>query len=132
MKSADELIDLYSKELEQDTDIDILDVLDKQRRLPNIRHKWQFRLMNAKRDLLKLEEAEKDFLNKVLSDCPVDLSKAKAAKKAENDSNYRVLQTSIKEYLILIEYLEVAVNKNLYQMGYDIKNLIDLMKFEQL
>ena len=128
-----DLLEKYSKEIEMDTSIDVTNIMEKQLSCPNVKHKWLFRLMKAKKHLIDLVELKDNFVNNVMSkDNPLKLSKAVIANKLETQSDYKELQKRIKEQEILVEYLDSSVNKIFSQMGFDFKNLVELMKMEQL
>ena len=133
MKDPIAQIDEYAKEIEMDTSIDVTNIMEKQLSCPNTKHKWLFKLIKAKKNLIDLVEA-KDFYiqNKLAKDNPLNLSKSVIANKAESQMEFRALQKSIKEQELLVEYLDSSVNKIFSQMGFDFKNLVDLLKMEQL
>jgi hypothetical protein len=128
-----DLLEKYSKEIEMDTSIDVTNIMEKQLSCPNVKHKWLFRLMKAKKHLIDLVELKDNFVNNIMSkDNPLKLSKAVIANRLETQGDYKELQKRIKEQEILVEYLDSSVNKIFSQMGFDFKNLVELMKMEQL
>jgi hypothetical protein len=128
-----DLLEKYSKEIEMDTNIDVTNLLEKQLSSPNVKHKWLFRLMKAKKHLIDLVELKDNFVNNVMSkDNPLRLSKAVISNKLETQGDYKELQKRIKEQEILVEYLDSSVNKIFSQMGFDFRNLVELLKMEQL
>jgi len=128
-----DLLEKYSKEIEMDTSIDVTNIMEKQLSCPNVKHKWLFRLMKAKKHLIDLVELKDNFVNNIMNkDNPLKLSKAVIANKLETQGDYKELQKRIKEQEILVEYLDSSVNKIFSQMGFDFKNLVELMKMEQL
>lgn len=132
-KEPFELLEEYSKEIELDTSIDVTNILDKQFSSPNTKHKWLFRLMKSKRELIRLIEEKDNFLNSAMNkDNPLKLSKAAMANKLDSLEDYKKLQKKIKEQEILVEYLDSSVNKIFSQMGFDFRNLVELLKMEQL
>lgn len=132
-KEPYDLLEEYSKEIELDTSIDVTNILDKQFSCPNTKHKWLFRLMKAKRELIRLIEQKDNYLlNSMNKDNPLGLSKATLAKKLDSQEDYKTLQRKIKEQEILVEYLDSSVNKIFSQMGFDFRNLVELLKMEQL
>jgi predicted nuclease with TOPRIM domain len=132
-KEPMDLLETYSKEIEMDTSIDVTNIMEKQLSCPNVKHKWLFRLMKAKKELIDLVELKDNFINNVMNkDNPLKLSKAVMANKLETQGDYKELQKRIKEQEILVEYLDSSVNKIFSQMGFDFKNLVELMKMEQL
>ena len=127
------LLEEYSKEIEMDTSIDVTNILEKQFSSPNTKHKWLYRLMKAKRELMNLINEKDNFLNNVMNrDNPLKLSKAVISNKLDSHEEYKSLQRKIKDQEILVEYLDSNVNKVFSQMSFDFKNLIELMKMEQL
>jgi hypothetical protein len=132
-KDPNVLLEEYSKEIEMDTSIDVTNILEKQFSSPNTKHKWLFRLTKAKRELLNLINEKDNFLNNVMNrDNPLKLSKAVISNKLDSHEEYKALQRKIKDQEILVEYLDSNVNKVFSQMSFDFKNLIELMKMEQL
>lgn len=128
-----DLLETYSKEIEMDTSIDVTNIMEKQLSSPNVKHKWLFRLMKAKKHLIDLVELKDNFVNNVMNkDNPLKLSKAVISNKLETQGDYKELQKKIREQEILVEYLDSSVNKIFSQMGFDFKNLVELMKMEQL
>lgn len=127
------LLEEYSKEIEMDTQIDVTNVMEKQLSAPNVKHKWLFRLMKSKKALLDLIELKENFLNgALLKDNPLKLSKAVVASKLETQADFKNIQKKIKEQELLVEFLDGAVNKIFTQIGFDFKNIVELMKMEQL
>ena len=133
MKEPMELLEEYSREIEMDTQIDVTNIMDKQLSSPNTKHKWLYRLMKAKRELIGMIEKKDNIIHNVVQkDNPMGLSKAVVVNKLESQMAYKDLQKKIKEYEILVEYLDSSVNKIFSQMGFDFRNLVELMKMEQL
>jgi predicted transcriptional regulator len=132
-KDPNTRLDEYAREIESDTSIDVTNILEKQFSSPNTKHKWLYRLAKEKRELLKMVDEKDSYLSQIMNkDNPLRLSKAAISNKLDSQEDYKKLQKTIKEQEILVEYLENSVNKIFSQMGYDFKNLVDLMKMEQL
>jgi hypothetical protein len=133
MKTALELLEEYAKEMDMDTQIDSVNIMEKQLSSPNVKHKWLYRLIKSKKILIDLVEQKEGFINNTLNNNnPLHLSKAVVAAKAGNDPTYKELQRSIKDQELLVEYLDTNIGKILSQMGFDFRNLVELMKMEQL
>ena len=130
--SALDLIDQYAKEIEMDTNIDRLNVMDKQLSSPNIKHKWLFRVIKVKRNLLRLQEAKEVMIQQEMESNTLRLSKAIIMSRVESNSEAKKLTRQIKEHELLIEYLDRAVDKIFSQMGFDFRNLVELIKLETL
>jgi len=133
MEKALDLIEQYAKEIEEDTSIDITNVMLKQLSSPNVKHKWLYRLIKSRRKLNELNLLKEGMIKEAVEgDNPVKLSKPLLVAKISKDSKYIEIQEEIKNQELLIEYLDSAVNKIFSQMGFDFKNLVELMKMEQL
>lgn len=132
MENPLDLIEKYAKEIESDTQIDISNIMEKQLSAPNVKHKWLYRLTQTKRQLFKLLELKEDMLTKELSGNVLNLPKASIARKLDNNADMIKINRLIREQELLIEYLDNNVNKVFSQMGFDFRNIVELMKMEQL
>ena len=56
-----ELFNTYLKEINIDTQLDQLNIIDKQLKQPAVRHKWVSRLMLAKKSLNTLKKKKRDI-----------------------------------------------------------------------
>jgi len=130
-----ETIDKYKVELEQDTKIDVLNLRDCQMRLPAIKHKWASRLINHKIELEKTKsligKAKDAIINKQLSDPKVKVSRPSLEKSADNNDVVIRLKESVNEQEFVVMYLD-KVEQILKSMTFDIKNVTEIMKLEQL
>ena len=125
----------YIEEITKDLQLDDFNIKESQMRLPARKQFWVARLMEAKikrnslfRDKKKLK---KEVVKKVISDSPVRISQSAAESAAERHESISKLNVSISEQDNIIEYLE-KVEKIMGQMHWDIKNIIDINKMEQL
>jgi hypothetical protein len=135
MSSNDEIYDLikeYSEQIEEDTKIDVLNLKDKQLSSPNVKHKWLFKLTMEKKKLLELLDKKDRIVAEKMKDNPLELSKARIQAKANTDDTMININKDIKKQELMIEYLDGAVNKIFSQMGFDFRNLVELLKMEQL
>ena len=71
------------------------------------------------------------MVKKVIIDSPVKISQSAAESAAERHDSVSKLNDSISEQDSIIEYLE-KVEKIMGQMHWEIKNIIDINKMEQL
>lgn len=129
-----ETIKEYSAQIEQDTHIDITNVMEKQLSSPNIKHKWLYKKVLEQKKLIDLIDKKDSFINNAVNknDPTIRVSKAAIAANAANEPTYKELQRQIKDQELLVEFLDAAVNKIFTQMGWDFRNIVDLMKMEQL
>ena len=130
-----ELLRKYINEIGQDLVLDDFNLKEAQMRLPARKHFWVARLMEAKikrnsliRDKKKIK---KELVKKVITDSPVRISQSAAESAAERHESIDSLNKGIAEQDSIIEYLE-KVEKILGNMHWEIKNIIDINKMEQL
>jgi hypothetical protein len=130
-----ELLKKYIEDINKDLYLDDFNIKESQMRLPARKHFWVARLMEAKikrnslfRDKKKLK---KEVVKKVISDSPVRISQSAAESAAERHESISKLNESISEHDAIIEYLE-KVEKIMGHMHWEIKNIIDINKMEQL
>ena len=130
-----ELLRKYIDEIGQDLILDDFNLKEAQMRLPARKHFWVARLMEAKikrnsliRDKKKIK---KELVKKVITDSPVRISQSAAESAAERHESIDFLNKGIAEQDAIIEYLE-KVEKIMGNMHWEIKNIIDINKMEQL
>ena len=130
-----ELLRKYIGEIGQDLVLDDFNLKEAQMRLPARKHFWVARLMEAKikrnsliRDKKKIK---KELVKKVITDSPVRISQSAAESAAERHESIDSLNKGIAEQDVIVEYLE-KVEKIMGNMHWEIKNIIDINKMEQL
>ncbi len=132
MEDALILIDKYAKEIQEDTSIDRLNIMDKQLSSPNVKHKWLFRTIMAKKGLIELVDQKDQLLIDALKTNTLSISKNALAASIEKHPANKKLINDIKKQELLVEYLDRSVDKIFSQMGFDFKNLVELLKLEQV
>lgn len=128
------MLEEFQSELQEDTKIDEINLLEKQMMLPAIKHKWVARLIHYKRNLNSLNRKKKELRESVLktleqTGMPPGLPKSSIDKKIESSAPIIKLQEEIDDVEITIEYLE-KVETILRSMTYDMKNIVDITKME--
>ena len=130
-----ELLRKYIDEIGQDLVLDDFNLKEAQMRLPARKHFWVARLMDAKikRNSLigEKKKIKKELVKKVITDSPVRISQSAADSAAEKHESINSLNIGIAEQDAIIEYLE-KVEKILSNMHWEIKNIIEINKMEQL
>ena len=124
----------FKKELQDDTQLDELNLLQKQLMLPAIKHKWVARLIDEKRKLNRLKNNKKIIREGVLTSLeqkgiPPGVPKAKIDRKIETSQSIIKIDEDIQESEIIIEYLE-KVETIFRSMTYDLKNIVDITRME--
>ena len=130
-----ELLRKYINEIGQDLVLDDFNLKEAQMRLPARKHFWVARLMEAKIKRNSLitdkKKIKKELVKKVITDSPVRISQSAAESAAERHESIDSLNKGIAEQDIIVEYLE-KVEKIMGNMHWEIKNIIDINKMEQL
>lgn len=125
----------FIDEVAKDLVIDDFNIKEQSMRLPARKHYWVAQLIKSKiarnQTWEKKKQLKKDITMEVIATSPVKLSQSAAEQAAERHESLSALTAKIKEYDLIIEYLE-KVEKTMSQMGFDIKNIVELQKMEQL
>lgn len=130
-----EILEKYIKDIEEDLKIDEFNIKDASLRSPGRKHYWVARLIHHKRTLLKLEreklQLKKKIMQEVQYQSPVKLSNVTVDKSADDSEIIRNISRQIEEEKLIIEFLE-KTEKTFSSLTYDIKNIVEIMKMEQL
>tara|TARA_R110000822_G_scaffold298274_1_gene420974 strand:- start:405 stop:800 length:396 start_codon:yes stop_codon:yes gene_type:complete len=130
-----ELLKKYIEDINKDLYLDDFNLKEVQMRLPARKHFWVARLIEAKikRNTLfaKKKKLKKDLVKKVIEDSPVRINQTAAETAAERYDSVVTINNSIKEQDTIIEYLE-KVEKIMSMMHWEIKNIVDINRMEQL
>jgi|TARA_R110000851_G_scaffold111749_1_gene235414 hypothetical protein len=130
-----ELLKKYIEDINKDLYLDDFNLKEVQMRLPARKHFWVARLIEAKikRNTLfaKKKKLKKDLVKKVIEDSPVRINQTAAETAAERYDSVVTINNSIKEQDTIIEYLE-KVEKILSTMHWEVKNIVDINRMEQL
>ena len=130
-----ELLKRYKEEIGNDLIINDFNIKDVQLKLPSRKHFWVARLIDAKiehsRLLKKRKQLKNALVKKIMNESPVKLTQATAESAAETTDELQTINDSIKEYDFIIEYLE-KVEKIMSSMHWEIKNIVELNRLEQL
>ena len=130
-----ELLKRYKEEINGDLLITDFNIKEIQLKLPSRKHFWAARLIDAKIMLFSLHKKKKilkkTLVTKIIAEAPVKLTQQTAEIAAESTADLTTITDSIREYEFVVEYLE-KVEKIMSGMGYDIKNIIEIQKLEQL
>ena len=125
----------YIEDINKDLYLDDFNLKEVQMRLPARKHFWVARLIEAKikRNTLfgKKKKLKKDLVKKVIEDSPVRINQTAAETAAERYDSVVTINNSIKEQDTIIEYLE-KVEKILSTMHWEVKNIVDINRMEQL
>ena len=124
---------LYIKELEDDVKLDELNLKEAALMLPARKAKWVSRLILEKNNLSELNKKRNRIISEVVDELKkesaVRLATPTLEKAAERHKSVVEITTEIDQKQNVIEFLE-RVEKTIHSIGFDIKNLIEVIKME--
>lgn len=127
------LIEKYNDEIKKYVTVDEFNMKQVQMDLPATRHYWVGRLMFHKQEILKLKrlrkEAQKKIADKLEHESPVGLNPKTLEHAQQNHPVVGKIDEQIAEHSLVIEYLE-KIETNFRSIGFDIRNLIEIVKLE--
>jgi hypothetical protein len=127
------LIEKYNDEIKKYVTVDEFNMKQIQMDLPATRHYWVGRLMFHKQEILKLKrlrkEAQKKIADKLEHESPVGLNPKTLEQAQQNHPVVGKIDEQIAEHSLVIEYLE-KIETNFRSIGFDIRNLIEIVKLE--
>lgn len=130
-----ELLNTYIEQIKADLDINQINIADVARKLPTRRHFWTAKLINHKIGINNLERKKmmliKQVSERLQSGSPVGLETKTVTKAAEQSDEIRAINLQIADDKLIVEFLE-SVQKNFFAASFDLKNVIEIMKMEQL
>jgi len=129
------MLERYITEIEEDLKIDQFNIKEASLKSPGRKHFWVSRLISHKRNLQSLEnkklDLKKQIMDQIHDQSPVKLSTYTVDKTSDDSGMIREIQVKINEEKLIIEFLE-KTEKIFSSLTYDIKNIIEIMKLEQL
>jgi len=129
------LLDQYIDEIEKDLQINEFNLKDSSMKAPARKHYWVSKLIRHKKNLLKLrilrDSVKKEIVGKIIEESPVKVTIPVAEKASYKHDKMKEISEKISNEELLIEFLE-KTEKTFSAVGFDIKNIIEIMKMEQL
>jgi len=130
-----ELLERYKKDIEEDLKIDEFNIKEASLKSPGRKHFWVSKLIYHKRSLLKLEAERDELKRKIVKELqfqsPVKLSTPVLEKTSDTSAVIKLMDVKISEEKLIIEFLE-KTEKIFSSLTYDIKNIVEIMKLEQM
>jgi hypothetical protein len=127
------LLQKYILELEEDVKLDELNLKEAALMLPAKKAKWVSRLMLEKAALNELlrkkEKTANEVVDELRKESAVKLALPTLQNAAERHGQVIAISNEVRERQAVIEFLE-RVEKTMHSIGFDIKNLIELIKME--
>ena len=128
-----DLYNSYVDELKQDTAVDEISLKEKALYLPGIKAKWVARLINHKKNLVKLERDKQRTINLIIEilkkEAPIKLHTAVVKEKAETSEEIKKINEKISDEKTTIEFLE-RIEKIVSSMSFDISNIVKIVQLE--
>ena len=104
-------------------------------RTPARKHYWVSKLIRHKKNLLSLKQLrdsiKKEVVQKIIEESPVKVTIPVAEKASYKHEKMLEISKKINDEELIIEFLE-KTEKTFSAVGFDIKNIIEIMKMEQL
>lgn len=129
------LLRKYMEEVEKDLVVNDFNIKETQLRLPARKHYWVARLIEAKSELQKLNDKEKKLQKKlavkIKEEAPMHLTDKVISTLIDEQDEMFNIKDNKRDLTNVIEYLE-KVEKIMSGMHWEIRNIIELNKLEQL
>jgi hypothetical protein len=129
------LLDQYISEIEKDLQINEFNLKDSSMKTPARKHYWVSKLIRHKKNLLILKKQrdniKREIVDKIVEESPVKITTPVAEKASYKHDKMKEISEKISNEELIIEFLE-KTEKTFSAVGFDIKNIIEIMKMEQL
>jgi hypothetical protein len=130
-----EVLSNYIQQIKNDLEINQMNIADVARKLPARRHHWAARLIEHKIKINDLEKQKSKILKevaaKISKESPVLMNNKTIQNAAEGSNDIQSINEQIAENKLIVEFLE-QVQKNFFSASHDVRNIVDIMKLEQL
>ena len=133
-----DILEQYSKEYHEDTVLDDFRLREVELKVPGIKGKWaSYKTVNYAK-LLKLKRHREELLDEgveIIKNKREDDGNPVSLKGAEyilrKSTKFRELDHKISVLTLLCEYFDDSL-KNIQSIGFDIKNLVDTIKMDEM
>jgi len=129
------LLNQYIDEIEKDLQINEFNLKDSSMKAPARKHYWVSKLIRHKKNLMSLKKQrdfiKQDVVKKLIEESPVKITMPVAEKASYKHDKMKEILEKINEEELIIEFLE-KTERTFSAVGFDIKNIIEIMKMEQL
>jgi hypothetical protein len=130
-----EVLSNYIQQIKNDLEINQINIADVARKLPARRHHWAARLIEHKIKINELEKQKSNIIKEVSAkigrDSPVLMSSKTIQNAAEGSNDIQSINEQIASNKLIVEFLE-QVQKNFFSTSHDVRNIVEIMKLEQL
>lgn len=128
-----DIIEKYTKEFEMDAELNQVNLKDRQYKHPTIRLKWWYRLRQHQRKMIEIKrDIEKLILVKTVKEQQMsNISGRAVSEKLKSDPDIIEMKRDLIDEEEVVDYIDGLLTI-LAGMGFDMKNLVELIKMEQL
>lgn len=130
-----EILEKYIKEIDEDLRITEFNIKDASLKSPGRKHYWVSRLIHHKRNLMNLEKERNSLIKKISKElqhqAPVKLTQISLENAVSHSDPVKEINDKIVNEKLVIEFLE-KTEKTFSSLTYDIKNIVEIMKLEQM
>tara|TARA_E500000318_G_C3483579_1_gene181427 strand:- start:74 stop:469 length:396 start_codon:yes stop_codon:yes gene_type:complete len=129
------IIEQYISEIEKDLEINEFNIKESSMKTPSRKHFWVSKLIQHKKKLYKLQQEKENIKKEVVADIiknsAVRLTQPVAEKASYKHPKIIEINQKINDESLIVEFLE-KTEKTFSSISFDIKNIIEIMKMEQL
>ena len=129
------IIEQYISEIEKDLEINEFNIKESSMKTPARKHFWVSKLIQHKKILYKLQQEKeaikKEVMDEIIKTSAVKISAPIAEKASYKHPKMKDINQKINDESLIVEFLE-KTEKTFSSISFDIKNIIEIMKMEQL
>ena len=129
------IIEQYISEIEKDLEINEFNIKESSMKTPSRKHFWVSKLIQHKKNLYKLqqekESIKKEVVSEIIKNSAVRITAPVAEKASIKHPKLIEINQKINDESLIVEFLE-KTEKTFSSISFDIKNIIEIMKMEQL
>jgi len=129
------IIEQYISEIEKDLEINEFNIKESSMKTPARKHFWVSKLIQHKKILYKLQQEKeaikKEVMDEIIKTSAVKITAPIAEKASYKHPKMKDINQKINDESLIVEFLE-KTEKTFSSISFDIKNIIEIMKMEQL
>ena len=129
------IIEQYISEIEKALEINEFNIKESSMKTPSRKHFWVSKLIKHKKNLYKLqqekESIKKQVMDEIIKTSAIKITAPIAEKASYKHPKMKEINQKINDESLIVEFLE-KTEKTFSSISFDIKNIIEIMKMEQL
>lgn len=139
MQDLEKVVEIIAKEYRDDVYLDQLNLREMELRAPSLKGKWSEMRWRHRAKLFNVKQTRDDMVNpnmvRMVREKKETEGHSMTLKSAEllikNSSKYKELNGKVERLEIICGFLE-SCEKNMQSIGFDIKNLVDTIKIDEM